>query len=130
MGAAELSDRVVAVVGEHPLVEPAGATGRLLVGAAVRATATGSRGIEVVGELVEQQPPQALRRTGVARVQGALDDLGHVQQREHGSVGVGDVPCQHGALGGGERLDDVGGHVGSGTGMDGGPAYEPGVMLR
>ena len=78
--AAELRDRVVAVLVEHPLVQPLGA--RSLPTSArrrrPRGRATSSE------ELVEEQPPQRLRRPRVAREQRALDRLRQVDSAKTG----------------------------------------------
>ena len=61
MDAAELGHRVVAVLEEHPVVEllgPGQADGG--VDAVVAAD------VEVADELVQEEPPQALGRAGVA----------------------------------------------------------------
>ena len=50
--------------------------------------------VEVAHELVEEQPAQALGRPGIAGKQGALDDLGQVDQGENRLVEVGEVPAE------------------------------------
>ena len=94
--AAELGNGVVAVLEEHPVVEllgPGQAHGG--VHAVVPAD------VEVADELVEEQAPKALGGAGVASEQGSLDDLGQVDQGEHGTVQVGEVaPEDLGFLGG------------------------------
>src|SRR5262249_7577593 len=55
-------------------------------------------------ELVEEEPPERLRRARVPREERALDDFGQVHQREHGPVEVGEVGRQRRALFGGESL--------------------------
>jgi hypothetical protein len=102
VGAPELGDGVVAVLAEDLLVEPFGAL-----------RAGGLRGggarLELRGELVDQQPPQALRRARVAGEQRPLDHLGQRRQAEDVPVEVGDVAGEQLTLGGGEVL----GHAGS-----------------
>ena len=103
--AAELGDRVVAVLEEHPVVEllgPTQAHGGVDGGVAAD--------VELVDELVEEQPAQALGRPRVAGEQGPLDDLGQVDQGEHRAVEVREVPAQDVGLVLGEVLGDVDGH--------------------
>ena len=105
--AAELGDRVVAVLDEDLLVELLGP--RHADGGVDRVVAGD---VEVADELVEEQPAQALRAAAVAGEQGALDDLGQVDEGEHRTVEVGEVAPQHVGFVGGELLRDVGGHGG------------------
>ncbi len=105
MDSAELGDRVVAVVEEHPLVQ------------LLRAVEA-DRGIdrmvaahvEVADELVEEQAPQRLVAAAVPGEQRALDDFGQIDQREHRTVEVGEVPAQHIGFVRGEGLGDVHSH--------------------
>jgi hypothetical protein len=93
--AAELGHRVVAVLREHPLVELLGAGGRVLAP-------------QVVGELVEEQLLEALRRARVAGEQRPLDHLGQAGEREHVVVGCRDVPSEQLAvLVGDDQLDEL-----------------------
>ena len=69
--------------------------------------------VEVADELVEEQPAQALGRAGVAGEQGALDDLGQVDQGEDRLVEVGDVAPEDVLLVGRETFGDVQTHKGS-----------------
>ena len=90
MDAAELGDRVVAVLAEDPGVE--------LLGAAqpdrgVERRVAGD--VEIADELVEEEPAQALRRARVAGEQRALHDLGQVDEREDRAVEVRDVVTEH-----------------------------------
>ena len=92
MNAAELRDRVVSVVVEHLLVQPFGA-GR----------ADGRRGRrgrvrDLIGELVEEQPPQGLGRSRVAREQRAFDRFRKIDQREDRAVDVGEIRRERGGL--------------------------------
>ena len=76
VGAAELGDRVVAVLGEDPGVEGLGP--RLADAGGAR-----RRRAALVGqELVEQQAPQRLRASRVAGEEGPLDHLGQPGERE------------------------------------------------
>jgi hypothetical protein len=99
--AAELGHRVVAVLAEDPLVEALGA-------AALAAAPLAGRRRQVAGELVDQQPAQALGAARVAREERTLDDLGQAGQREHRPVEVGDVAGEQLPLVGGELLHHVG----------------------
>ncbi len=89
MDPAELGDRVVAVLEEHPVVEVLGpghsdgGVDRLVAG-----------DVQVADELVEEQPAQALRRSGVPGEQCTLDDLGQIDEREDGLVKVRDVTAE------------------------------------
>ena len=103
--AAELGDRVVAVVEEDPLVQLLGpfeadrGVDRLVAG-----------DVEVAHELVEEQPSQRLRAAAVAGEQRALHDLGKVDEREHRTVEVREVPAQYVSLVRGEGFGDVHSH--------------------
>ena len=102
---AELGHRVVAVLEEDPVVEllgPAQPDGGVDGGVA--------GDVELVDELVEEEPAQALGRSGVAGEQRALDHLGQVDQGEHGAVEVREVPPEDVGLLRGELLGDVDGH--------------------
>ena len=82
--AAELRDRVVAVLVEHPLIE--------LVGALECPRRTPAGACSTVGvELVEEQPAQRLGRPRVAREQRALHRLRQIDQREDRPVEVREV---------------------------------------
>ena len=105
--AAELGDRVVAVLEEHPVVEllgPAQADG------GVDGEVAGD--VEVADELVEEQAAQALVGPRVPGEQRALHDLGQVDQGEDRAVEVREVPPEDVGLVGGELLGDVDGHGG------------------
>ena len=104
--AAELGDRVVAVLDEHLLVERPRPARRPTVASIVWSP----RDVEVADELVEEQPAQALRAAAVAGEQRALHDLGQVDQGEHRPVEVREVPPQHVGFLRGELLGDVGSH--------------------
>jgi hypothetical protein len=101
----ELGHRVVAVLQEHPVVQLLGA---LQADGSVDRSIPGD--VEVAHELVEEQPAQALGRTGVPGEQGPLHDLRQVDQGKRGPVEVGEVPPQDVGLGGSELLADVGSH--------------------
>ena len=100
--AAELGDRVVAVLEEHPLVQLLGA-----FEADGRIDAVVAGDVEVADELVEEQPAQALRAAAVAGEQRALDDLGEVDEGEHRPVEVREVAAQDVGFPGAELLGDV-----------------------
>ena len=98
MRAAELRDRVVAVAEEDPLVELGGALALALVRRRRR---------DVVGELVEVEPPE---RALIARIAGekrSLDRLGQPDEREDGPVEVREVGGEAGLLLLAESLDRV-----------------------
>ncbi len=100
--ASELGHRVVAVLEEHPVVELLGSPepdGRV--------DGEIAREVEVADELVEEQAPQALGRARIAGEQGALHDLGQVDEREDGRVEVREVRAQHRLLLVGEALGHV-----------------------
>ena len=96
--AAELCDRIVAVLVEHARVE--------LVGAREtdRAAARRRRGTDLVEKLVQEEPPQRLGRSRVAREQRALDRFRQIGQREDRPIGVGEVRRQRARLGFGEGV--------------------------
>ncbi len=100
MCAAELSDRVVAVAEEDPLVELGGA-------GALVAIDLGGGFREVLRKLVEEQPAERALVAGVAREQRALDGLREVDEREHGPVEVREVRLKALALLVSELLDRV-----------------------
>ena len=81
--------------------------------------------VELVDELVEEQPAEALGRARVAGEQGALDDLGQVHEREHRPVEIREVPAEQLPLAGGELLSARDRHArttlrrGLSTGADG-----------
>ena len=106
MHATELGDRVVAVLEEDPLVE---LLGPLQPDGGVDGGVAGD--VEVAHELVEEEPPEALRRARVAGEEGALHHLGQVDQGEDGPVEVRDVAPQDGRLLVVKRLLDVGEHA-------------------
>src|SRR2546428_5509144 len=103
--AAELSDRVVAVLEEDALVELLGArtasVSKLGILAPRRAhdRPRGSL-FSLPGrqELVEEETAQRLRRARVAREERALHDLGQVDEREDRAVEVGEVGGEGGAF--------------------------------
>ena len=66
--------------------------------------------VEIADELVEEQPPQALRAAAVAGEQRALHHLGQVDEGENRPVEIGEVPPQDVGLVGGELLGDVDRH--------------------
>ena len=101
VGAAELRHGIVAVAEEDPPVEPGGAIALLAV------ECPRDAGLEVAGELVEEQPPQRALVARVAREQRPLHRLRQVHQGEHRPVEVGEVGRQSGALLVREGLDGV-----------------------
>ena len=98
--ASHLGDRVVAVAHEHPLVE---ARGALALDSVERPLATR----DIAGELLEEEPPEGARVSGVTREQGPLDGLRQVDEAEDGPVQVGEMRPKDGLLLGGEGLDGV-----------------------
>ena len=129
VGAADLGDRVVAVAEEDALVELRGAL-------ALGAVEGPGAGLDVGGELLEEEPPDRPRVARVAGEQRALDRLGQVDEREDGTVEVGEVGCEELSLLGGEGLYRVahgagrlpsgaagaGGEKGGPSGVDSGAA--------
>ena len=117
---AELGDRVVAVLAEDPRVQLLGPP---QPDGGVEARVP--RHVELLDELVEEEPAQALGRARVAGEQGALDDLGQVDEREHGAVEIGEVAAEELPLLGGEVLSACDRHArtrlrgGLPTGADG-----------
>jgi hypothetical protein len=104
--AAQLGDRVVAVLEEDLVVELLGPV------EPDRGVDRGvPRDVEVADELVEEQAAQALGRARVPGEQRTLDDLGQVHQREDRAVEIGEVTPQHVGLVCGELLGDVEGHT-------------------
>ena len=101
--AAELGDGVVAVLEEHPVVELLGAP---QADGGVDGAVAGD--VELVDELVEEEPAQALGRARVAGEQRALHHLGQVDEREDGAVEVREVGRQELALVLRERLAEGG----------------------
>ena len=97
--AAELCDRVVAVLDEDPLVELLGA---LQADRRVHRRVTGD--VEVPDELLEEEPPQALGRAGVPCEEGAFDHFRQVDQGKHRLVQVGHVAAEDRLLVRGEAL--------------------------
>ncbi len=85
MHAAELGDRVVAVIGEDLRVQLLGPL------EAHFALADAAACSHVLVELVEEQPPQRLRRSRVPREERALHGFRQVGQREDGSVEIGEI---------------------------------------
>ena len=103
--AAELGDRVVAVLDEDLLVQclgPLEADGGVDGGVAAD--------VELAHEFVEEQAAQALVGAGVAGEQRPLHDLGEVDEAEHGLVEIRDVAPQDRGLVRVELLDRVGVH--------------------
>ena len=96
--AAELGDRVVAVLAEHPVVELGGALVALVGGL----VGPGSRQSGV--ELVEVEAAERLGRAGVAGEERSLYGLGQVAQREAAPVEVREPGIEAGCLVRGERL--------------------------
>jgi hypothetical protein len=99
--AAELGHRVVAVAEEDPLVERPRALALVALEGARRP------GLEIAGELVEEEAAQRPRVAGVAREQRALHRLREVDQGEDGAVEVREVRREPRLLLAGERLDRV-----------------------
>ena len=87
--ATELGHRIVAVLEEDPVVQSLGPS---QADGGVDRDVSGD--VEIVDELIEEQPAEARHRPGVAGEQGTLDDLGQVHQREHRLIQVGEVPAQ------------------------------------
>src|SRR5690606_27215346 len=104
--AAELGDRIVAVLEEHFVVE-------LLRASEAHRGVDGlvAGDVEVADELVEEQAAQALRAAAVAREQGTLDDLRQVDQGEDRAVEIGEVAPQDVGLFRSELLGDVDSHA-------------------
>jgi hypothetical protein len=96
--AAQLRDRVVAVLDEDAVVQLLGLGGADLVDRRA--------GLPLV-ELVEEEPSQRLLRARVPSEERALHDLGQVDDREDGPVDVGEVAREDRALLGREVFDDV-----------------------
>src|SRR5262249_32255465 len=69
--------------------------------------------VEVAHELVEEQPPEALRAPRVPGEQSALHDLRQVDEGEDRPVGAGDVTPQDVLFLGSERLRHVDRHGGA-----------------
>ena len=103
--ATELRDGVVAILEEHLVVEllgPPKADGGV--------DARIATDVELADELIEEQPTQALRRARIPGEQGALDDLGEVDEREHRAVEIREIAPQDVGLFGVELLCDVHAH--------------------
>ena len=93
--AAELRHRVVAVVVEHPRVQPLGA---------LESDGRGAGGAADLGiELVEEQASQRLGRPRIAREQRALHGLRQIHERKDRPVEVREVRRDGRLLGLGER---------------------------
>src|SRR5207247_1801600 len=94
--AAELRYRIVAVLGEHPLVELLGAR---------RADGGGRDSARrPLEEFIQEKPAERLRRSGGAGEERGLADLGQVDEGEDGPVEVGEVGRERGPLLGAERV--------------------------
>ncbi len=104
--AAQLGDRVVAVLEEDPVVELLGPT-QPDGGVDGQVAAD----VEIADELVQEQPAQALGRAGVAGEQRSLHHLREVHQREDGPVHAREVPPEDVGLRVTEALPDVWMHV-------------------
>ena len=98
--AAELRHRVVAVLLEHPAVQPLGAFAARLAAGAGRVPAG------AVEEFVEEEAPQRLRGARIPREERPLDRLGKVGQREDRPVRVAEAGRQRGGFLRGEGLRD------------------------
>src|SRR5207249_5087585 len=96
---AELRDGIVTVLDEHTLEELLGSSGR---GVAVRSTVAGGVETSRAQELVEEKPAKRLGRARVAGEESTLHDLGQVDQREHGTIEVGEIGSEGGLLLAGE----------------------------
>jgi hypothetical protein len=83
--ATELRDGVVAVLEEHPVEQLLGLVDLHALDARHGA------GLELLGEFVEEQAAERLRRARVSREQRALHDLREVDEREHRTVEVREV---------------------------------------
>ena len=105
--ATELGDGVVPVLDEHLLVEVF--RPRQTDGGVETLVADD---VELADELVEEQSPQALRAPAVTGEEGALHDLGQVDEREDRPVEIGEVPPEDVGFLGRELLGDVHGHEG------------------
>jgi hypothetical protein len=100
---AELGDRIVAVLDEDLFVE---FLGSVQAGGGIDGPITVD--LEVTDELVEEQPPQALRAPAVPGEERTLDDFGQVDEGKHRSVEVREVPPQDIGL----RRRELLGHIG------------------
>ena len=105
--AAELGDTVIAVLEKHPVVQFLGSAephGRIdgLIAADV----------EIVDELLQKQPPKALRRARVSSEERSLDDFWKVYQSKNRLIEVREVPTQDVGLRGRELFCVVRGHGG------------------
>src|SRR5262249_9086014 len=93
--AAELGNRIVAVLHENALEELLGTPG---AGTGVSGVARRSLETARAQELVKEEPAQRLGRPRAAREQRAFHDLGKVDQREHRAVEIREVRSEGGPL--------------------------------
>jgi acyl-CoA thioester hydrolase len=117
VGAAELCDRIVAVIAQHSRVQSVGPFG------AHRARGNGVRGPafarlslrrcrrDLTQEFVEEQAPHRLRGARIAREQRAFDRFGKVRECEDWTIGVGEVGCERANFVGVERFSGGGGEA-------------------
>ena len=118
VGAAQLRDRIVAVLVQHLCVELVGAGG---AGAferdglwAVPYRRWCMAGGDVAKKLIQEQPAKRLGRSRIAGKQRAFDGLRQIDEREDRPVGVGEVRREGPNLFGCERVGCEGsGHAGS-----------------
>ena len=101
----ELSNRIVAVVEEHPLVQFLGP-----VEADRGVDGMIAADVEIADELVEEQTPQRLGTAAVAREESSLDHLGQIDESEDRPVEIGEVAAQNIGLVRAEGLGDVHSH--------------------
>ena len=105
VGAAELRDRIVAVLAEHAGVEFIGALG------ADRACVDRVRGRDLAEEFVEEEAAHRLCGSRIACEERAFDSFGEIGQREDGAVGVGEIGREGAGFVGGECLGCCGGEA-------------------
>ncbi len=107
MHAAQLSDRIVSVLEEHPVVEILGTlhADEWVVPGLRRDGADPHVGL--VDELVQEETPDGLGGTGVPGEQSALHHFRHVDEGEHRSVDVGEESRQHRLLVGSELFAKI-----------------------
>jgi hypothetical protein len=106
VGAAELRDRIVAVLAEHAAVEPLRPLERRPDGR--RRSRPPALRRDLVGELVEEQPAERLGRPRVAGEQRPFHRLGQIGQHEDMAIDVAEERGEPRPLVVGERLRDAG----------------------
>ena len=105
--ATQLRHRVVAVFEEHLFVQ---LFSSLQTNRGIDGDVAGN--VEIADELVEEETSQTLRAAAVASEQRSLHDLGKVDEREDGTIEIGEVATQNVGLGGGVFLWDIDRHGG------------------